>query len=300
MKVIITKICSNLGKLISSILHRKFEVAGFDTRAGTELPADVKVFAMDIRRKKTRDIFRKLNGDAVIHIPDNSDVSLEVFSALLQLISDYHIQRLILVSNASVYGARPDNPQFITEDHPILGGSRLSSSRNLVEIDMLAQASFLNNPSCNLTILRPVNIVGYINSPIMNFFKMKKPYTALGFDPMFQLTHARDLAEAISVSLESNAKGIFNIAGNGQIPLSKILKNLGIKSVPIPSPLISTASKTMEFLGTRNSFPLPVDFLMYNCMVDTSKAKQILNFEPRFNISECIETVREIILWNFR
>ena len=48
-----------------------------------------------------------------------------------------------LLSSANVYGPRPDNAQFLTEDAPLLAASAFSDMRDLVELDMLAQSFFL-------------------------------------------------------------------------------------------------------------------------------------------------------------
>ena len=70
--------------------------------------------------------------------------------------------KLVVLSSANVYGPRPDNPQFLTEDAPLLGGARFSEIRDLVEVDMLAQSFFWKHPETETVILRPVHILGTV------------------------------------------------------------------------------------------------------------------------------------------
>ena len=59
----------------------------------------------------------------------------------------------------------------------------------------------------------------------------------LGFDPMVQLVHVDDVAEAIALALAPGRRGIYNIAGPGEVPLSAILDELGREPRSIPHPL---------------------------------------------------------------
>jgi UDP-glucose 4-epimerase len=307
MKVIITGICGNLGKLVARQLHRDMDVIGIDMRPFDELPGDIRGYEIDIRRRKSRDIFRKSRADAVVHLGISYDPrrtgrgihswNIEVFSSILRYIGDFGISKLVLLSNAAVYGPHPDNPQFLPEDYPLYGADRFAQIRDIVEIDMLAQSSFWRNPECSLVILRPVNIVGSVSNPMMSYFKLKNPPRALGFDPMVQLTHEKDVARAVTLALRPGSKGIFNIAGSGQTSLSQLLKHLGKKSVPLPAPLLRKASKLAYRLKALDYLPREVDYLMYTCMVDTRRAATILGFEPRFGIKDCIETILESLLW---
>ena len=47
------------------------------------------------------------------------------FQKLLEYVAQYDVPKLVVLSSANVYGPRPDNPQFLTEDAPLLGGAAL-------------------------------------------------------------------------------------------------------------------------------------------------------------------------------
>jgi UDP-glucose 4-epimerase len=306
-RVIVTGICSRIGRMVGRELHREMEVIGIDQRPFDDLPRDIIGHRIDIRRRRSRDIFRRSRADAVVHLGISYDPrrsgrgahswNIEVFSSILTFISDFRISRLVLLSNASVYGPHPDNPQFIPEDYPLYGADTFAQIRDIVEIDMLAQSSFWRNPDCSLVILRPVNIVGGVRNPLMGYLRLTHPPTVLGFDPMLQLTHERDVARAVRLSLKPEAKGIFNIAGAGQMPLSMLLRKTGRRGVPLPSPLLRRVSALASRAVRMDFLAREVDYLMYTCMVDTERAEKVLGFEPRYDIAGCINAILEDRLW---
>ena len=84
---------------------------------------------------------------------------------LLEYVAQFHVPKLVVLSSANVYGPQPSNPQFLTEDAPLLGGQNFSDIRDLVEVDMLAQSFFWKLPETETVILRPVHILGACTTP---------------------------------------------------------------------------------------------------------------------------------------
>ncbi|MBW2463668.1 MAG: NAD-dependent epimerase/dehydratase family protein, partial [Deltaproteobacteria bacterium] len=66
--VLITGICGRLGRLLTRRLHRVTDVIGVDRRPFPSRPKDVVHHELDLRRKKTRDIFRQGRIRAVVHL----------------------------------------------------------------------------------------------------------------------------------------------------------------------------------------------------------------------------------------
>src|SRR5947207_15601063 len=105
--------------------------------------------------------------------------------------------------------------------------------RDLVEIDHLVSTFLWRAQGVETVILRPVHIVGPVHNAPSNYLRIPRPPTLLGFDPMVQLVHVQDVAEAIALALAPARRGIYNITGPGEVPLSAVLKEPG----PLP-PLI--------------------------------------------------------------
>jgi UDP-glucose 4-epimerase len=200
----------------------------------------------------------------------------------------------VLVSSANVYGPRPDNPQFLTEDAPLLAAQRFPQMRDLVEIDHLVSTFLWRAQGVETVILRPVHIVGPVHNAPSNYLRIERPPILLGFDPMVQLIHVQDVAECIALALQPGRRGIYNLVGPGEVPISAVLKELGREPYAIPHPFAKPILGFAFRLGL-SSFPVAeLDFIRYVCMVDGRRATAELGFRPHFGLRETIHAVDEL------
>jgi UDP-glucose 4-epimerase len=299
--VIITGICGRMGQLLARQLHRKLPVIGIDRRRFEGKPEDIVHYQIDVRRRKTQDIFRSSKIRAVVHLgvmhnlreSDRTHHSWNVvgFQKLLEYVTTYKVPKLVVLSSAMLYGPSPDNAHFLSEDAPLLGAQEFFQIRDLIDVDMLAQSFFWKNPEVETVILRPCHILGRVRNAASNYLRMERPITVLGFDPMLQVIHERDVVEALMIALEPGARGIYNLRGPGELSLSRILQMLGRKPLPVPGPLInSVLGRLWDYKATR--FPKEeVDHLRYICLVDDSRARQELGFVPKHGIEETLRAV---------
>jgi UDP-glucose 4-epimerase len=301
--VLVTGIVGRLGKTVCRLLHREGPVVGVDRRPFPDRPRDVVFHQIDIRRKKMRDIFRAGNIGAVVHLgimhdPRSSPSehhawNVVAFSKLLEYMEQYQVPKLVVLSSANVYGPQPENPQFLTENAPLLGSARFYEIRDLIEVDMLAQSFFWRNSACETVILRPVHILGTVRNAPSNYLRLSVIPTLMGFDPMVQVVHQYDVACAIRAALAQGVRGIFNIAGPPPISLSKLIEAVGRPSVSVPSSLMKTALSA-AWRWRLSSFPAPeLDHIKYVCMVDDRRAKQQLGFVAHKSLRDCVLALDE-------
>ncbi len=299
--VVITGICGRLGNRLARQLHRERPIIGVDRRPFKGRPKDIKHETIDIRRKKTRDIFRSQKVAAVVHMgimhnprssaADHHTWNVVGFQKLLDYIAQYKVPKLIVLSGAAVYGPNPDNPQFLTEDAPLMGSARFSELRDLIEVDMLAQSFFWKHPEVETVILRPCHILGSVRNASSNYLRLPRIPTLLGFDPMVQVMHEDDVVRAMILALRPGIRGVFNLAGSAPSPLSRIIELTGRPQVAVPHPVAELALKRMWRFGV-TSFPAPeLDHIRYVCMVDTTRAREVLGFEPRHDLKATVDAV---------
>lgn len=297
-----TGICGRLGRDLSRVLHRQRKVVGVDRRAFVDAPGDVEHHQLDIRSSRAREIFRH-GVSAVVHLgvmhdPHESSIEHHDFNVVglqkvLEYVETYKIPKLVLLSSANVYGPRPDNPQLIREDAPLLGAGPFSDIRDLVELDMLVNAFFWRNPGTDTVILRPAHILGTVKNAPSNYLRLDTVPTLLGFDPMMQVVHQRDVLTAIELSLVPGVRGIFNIAGPEPLALSKAISLLGRRIVSVPHSVAKAAVKNL-FRFRLTSFPAPeLDFIRYVCMVDDQKARTTLGYSPAYGLEATLRAVDE-------
>ena len=113
----------------------------------------------------------------------------------------------------------------------------------------------------------------------------------MGFDPMVQVIHERDVVRAIELALRPEVRGIFNIRGAGEMPLSRLLSMAKKKPRALPAFAARAAIERMWKLHL-TSFPAAeIDFIRYVCMVDDTRAREVLEFTPQWNVESSIRAV---------
>jgi len=301
--VVVTGICGRLGRDLSRVLHRTRHVIGIDRRAFVDAPGDIEHHQIDIRSSRVRDIFRRGDVSAVVHLgvmhdPHESSVEHHDFNVvglqkLLEYVEAYKVPKVVLLSSANVYGPRPDNPQLLREDAPLLGAGPFSEIRDLVELDMCMGTFFWRGAGTETVILRPAHILGTVHNAPSNYLRLELVPTLLGFDPMIQVVHQQDVLRAIELSLVPGQRGIFNIGGPEPVALSKAISVLGRRMVSVPHTLAKAAVKNL-FRFHLTSFPAPeLDFIRYVCMVDDQKARTELGYAPQYGLDATLRAVDE-------
>jgi len=290
-----------MGQLLARRLHRELPVIGIDRRRFDGCPTDVAHYRLDMRRRKTQDIFRTGGIRAVVHLGIMHNLresdrmhhlwNVVGFQKLLEWVSAYQVPKLVVMSSAMLYGPSPDNPHFLTEDAPLLGAQDFHQIRDLIDVDMLAQSFFWKNPAVETVVLRPCHILGRVHNAASNYARMDRPMTVMGFDPMLQVIHERDVVEAILLSLRPGTRGIFNLRGPGELPLSRMWRILGKAPTPVPGPLLRTVLSGLWNSRVSNFPKEELDHLRYICLVDDRRARKELGFKPRYGIEETVRAV---------
>lgn len=302
-KIVITGIAGRLGRLLARRLHRdgQSQVIGIDRRPFHGRPKDIEHVQVDLRNKKARDVFRAGDVTALVHMgvmhnPRQSEEEHHSWNIggttrILDACQRYAVPKVVVLSSANVYGPRPDNSQFLTEDAPLLGSQEFPEIRDLIEVDHLASNFLWKARDAETVILRPVHILGGVANAPSNYLRLPIIPTLLGFDPMVQIIHELDLVEAIVCALKPGARGVYNVAGPGELPLSEILSELGKPVLRFPHPMARPLLSTLWRFGA-TSFPVPeLDFIRYVCMVDGARAREEIGYRPRFTLQQTIRSV---------
>ena len=300
--VAITGIAGNLGKALARLLHTETHLVGIDRRPFRERPKDVDHHQLDLRKKKVEDVFRRKRPRALIHLgimhdprmPFSEAHSFNVLGTqrILELCVRWGVRKVVVLSSANVYGPLPDNSNFLPEETPLMGANRFSGFRDLIELDMIAQSFLWKHPELETVILRPVHIVGpTVRNAPSNYLRLRHPVTALGFDPMIQLVHEDDVGRALATALRPGLRGVFNVTGPGEVPLSTVLRDLGRQSIPIPHVVLRPLLRRL-FAARLASFPPEeIDHLMYLCMVDGSRWEREAGWRPHYTLRDTIRSV---------
>ncbi len=304
--VVITGVCGGVGRVLlrQLLAETKHPVVGLDKRNWVlDRPDRFDFRRVDLRRGGAEDVFRTVKPHAVVHLAFVSDqtvsrdrrhvINVQGTQRVLEWCLRYGVKKVVLLSRASVYGARPDNPSKISEDMPLKLGAAYAELSDLVEFDHLCRSWMWEHRKLEVVLLRPVHIVGpNIREGMLYRYLQGDPVLrALGFDPMMQLIHEEDVIQAIRLGLKRSARGIYNVAGAGELPLSAVLRALGRRAIPVPHPALALLDRAAFAVGLSKLPSHAVDFLRFGCVVDGSRIRDELGYEPRFDLRRTLDAI---------
>jgi UDP-glucose 4-epimerase len=295
--VLVTGAAGGLGRLVCRKLHRRYRVFGIDRRPFPDRPKDIEHLRIDLRRKSAATAIKKMKPDAIVHLgvihnPHAGEAfrfNLEGTAQLLRTAEAAGVDKFVYLSSANLYGPSATSSGFLTEEAPLMGAGRSPEVRDLISLDMMVQSLFWKRPQSETVILRPVHIVGpHLRNAPSKYFRLNRIPTILGFDPMIQLVHELDLVDAMLKSLEPGVRGVFNIAGAGQAPLSRLINARSAQQLYVPGPIFVGALDRMFQLHITQFPPSELDHLRYACLVDDRRSREELGYTPQRSMLETL------------
>jgi UDP-glucose 4-epimerase len=199
------------------------------------------------------------------------------------------VRKLVQWSTTLLYGALPTNPNFLSERHPLR--ARRSDPFFADKIAAEAEASRFGARSGGgiVTILRTAPILGpTVSNYLTRYLARKVVPTMMGFDPLMQFLHEVDAIAAFKRALDRDVPGVFNIVGDGVLPLSTVVKLAGRLALPVPHPMarpLLQAAWNLHLSEAPSSF---VDYLRFLCVADGERARRDLGFRAAFSTREAL------------
>ena len=131
---------------------------------------------------------------------------------------DAGVSHIVYLSSSSVYGARADNPDWLTEDAPPRPLRGFTYSEHKLAAERLLVEFAARSASATVSIVRACPVMGpNADNFIANAFRKPVLPILAGADPPMQLIHEDDMVETLIRCLHSKPSGIYNAAGDGAI-----------------------------------------------------------------------------------
>jgi nucleoside-diphosphate-sugar epimerase len=197
------------------------------------------------------------------------------------------IRKFVFRSSDAVYKLRSTTPILIDEEGDLNFDPRASQYvRDRVDSDMICRAK-IGTTDMRIVVLRPSSIIGrnihsHWNTLLENHWVI---FTSLGYDPMICPTHTNDMIRALSHVIHHEAAGVFNVSGIDTGPLSTFVRLAGAWQVPLPEPLLRRVNLLQQRLRltSYDHRALP-EALRYHCLLDTTRAREVLGFVPQYHV----------------
>jgi UDP-glucose 4-epimerase len=305
-RVLITGVSTRLGTELARRLERDPAieyVAGLDVRPPRARLERTDFIDADIRSPVIGKLIPQAEVDTVVHNqivrqPGGSmspramhDINvigtLQLLAACEQSDS---IKAVVVRGSAGIYGAEPDAPQFFTEEMARLYPLRTRFQRDIGEIENYFEGYSRRHPDVVCTMLRYQPSLGPgTDSQVTRYLGAPLVPTFLGFDPRLQFVHEQDGLEALLAAIAKPVRGAVNVAGDGTIGLTKMLRMAGKVSVPVPAGAFSATLSTGRRVGMPRISPDFRRLLRFGRAVDITRLVDEVGYTPRFSATEAVE-----------
>jgi UDP-glucose 4-epimerase len=221
------------------------------------------------------------------------------------------VSRLVYASSVAAYGFHPDNPQPLTEQVPARGSDSFYYSAQKAELEDLLD-ELLPGSGVEAYVFRPCIVAG----PRATMLIEQTVEAVRGGDPLplvrkgvgklpllspvlpdpglpIQLVHHDDVARAMAAAICGDGPaGVYNLAGEGEVRVRDIARELGWRSLPIPRPAVglgTALARRLSFASPKLEWAIAADTPV---VMDTAKARRDLGWKPQHPAEQTLgETV---------
>lgn len=282
-------------------------VIGVDVSAPHPIvgPSRAEFVRADVRSPLIAKVIDSAGVDTVVHTDINASPSASggrasmkeanVMGTMRLLAACQHaerVQRVVVKSTGSVYGASRRDPAMFTEQmqpRGLAGGY----GKDAQDVEGYVRSFIRRRPDVTVSVLRFANFIGpQVDSILAPYFTMKAVPVIAGYNPRLQLIHEQDAVDALvrcALDTDGSADGVFNIAGPGLVSLSQAILRAGRVPLPIVGPAASAVTRIVRLLGYSDFTAEYVQFLRYGRAMDISLARERLGFEPRYSTIEAFD-----------
>jgi UDP-glucose 4-epimerase len=307
-RVLITGVSGYWGSELARRLERSGEfeyIAGLDVRPpGVELERTDFIRA-DIRNPLISQLVPQTRVDTLVHCdvllaPEPGKLAKQLHDinviGSLQLLAACEksdtLRTIVVRGSAAIYGAEPNAPEFFTEDMARRFPLRTTFQRDVAELENYFDTYARRYPEVTVTMLRYQPSLGArLDSPLTRYLRAPVVPVQLGFDPLLQFVHAADAVEALEAATLRPLRGPVNVAGEGSITLSRLLRLAGKPSLPVPSPLFAASLRAGRRFGLVELPPEAVPWLRHGLTIDCTRLIEQVGYRPR----PTLEAVRDFV-----
>jgi len=304
--VALTGAASFLGSNLIGLLEeddRIARVVAIDTSAAATAGPKTRSYEVDLAQPSTEarlaEILAAERVDTFVHLGFLSSPShatawaheVESIGTMHALVAARHAQvrKLVMWSSTLLYGAHPSNPNFLSENHPLRADTEEVFFADKIEAEAEAQRFARAAPGSVVTILRMAPIVGpSVTNFVTRYFARKIVPTMMGFDPLLQFLHEIDAIAALKLAVDRDVPGVFNIVGDGVLPLSTVIKLAGRIGLPIPHPIAGTLTAIGWLAQVALAPPPFLKYLRFLCVADGERARTKMGFVPAYTTREAL------------
>ena len=203
------------------------------------------------------------------------------------------VGRVVLVTSAMVYGARPDNPVPLPEDAPLSADSDDSVVGDLLEIEHLAERAPRAHQGLQVSVARPAALVGDgIDTLVTRHFEAPRLLAVKGCAARWQFCHIDDLVPALELAAAGKVTGEFAVGCDGWLEQDALEELAGLRRIELPAGLTFATAQRLHRAGITPAPVADLHYVVYPWVVDCQALRQA-GWRPEYDNATALEVLLE-------
>lgn len=288
-RVLITGIGGYIGSQLAEQLTEHCFVTGIDLRKHPSLSCPHQI--MDIRDPALIGLLRRERITHVVHLAAvledsgdrqrDYDIDVNGTRNVLDACLAAGVGHLTVTSSGAAYGYHADNPNWIDEQDPLRGNPEFAYSDHKRQVEELLADYRARYPQLMQLVLRPGTVLGAeTRNLITNLFSKKRILAIRGSDSPFVFIWDQDLINIIRTGVLRQRTGIYNLAGDGAVPIRRIAALLNKPVLTLPAVVLRLILRIGKLVGVGRYGPEKIDFLRYRPVLSNRRLKQEFGYMP--------------------
>jgi nucleoside-diphosphate-sugar epimerase len=201
------------------------------------------------------------------------------------------VGRVVLVTSAMVYGARPENPVPLPEDARLSAESDDSVVGDLLEIEHLAERSPRAHLGLEIAVARPAALVGDgVDTLITRHFEAPRLLAVKGFAARWQFCHLDDLVSALELAAVGTVSGVFAVGCEGWLEQEQLEELSGMRRIELPAGLTFATAQRLHRAGITPAPVTDLRYVVYPWVVDC-RALREAGWQPTYDNEEALQVL---------
>jgi UDP-glucose 4-epimerase len=311
VRVVVTGASGNVGTSVLEALGAEpqvTEIVGLARRVPEVQMPKVEWVGADVVSDALEPIFA--GADAVIHLawaiqPSRDEsvterINVEGSRRVFEATAAAAVPALIHASSVGAYSPGPKQRQ-VDESWPVDGIKTSFYSRHKAACEDLLDDLEGRASELRIVRLRPGLIFKseaaseirrlFAGPFVPGFLVQKRLIPLIPRVPRlrFQAVHSRDVGEAYRLAVVRKVHGAFNVAAEPEIGVEELCEFFGARSFPLPAGALRGAASLSWKLRLQPSSPGWIDLALGVPMMDTTRARTELGWEPSVSSLDALE-----------